>query len=52
MKLSKPWLNTEEYRRERILETKYDTKLALKFLEAGLYRNAKEKKESGAGAGI
>ncbi|WP_446751700.1 PaREP1 family protein [Vulcanisaeta sp. JCM 16161] len=40
LKLSKPWLNAEEYRRGRILEARCEAELALKFLEAGLYRNA------------
>ncbi len=40
LKLDKPWRNIEEYRKGRLLEAKYESELALKFLEAGLYRNA------------
>ena len=40
MRFSKPWRDAEEYRRDRLLETRYEAELALKFLEAGLYRNA------------
>ncbi|WP_291765081.1 PaREP1 family protein, partial [Caldivirga sp. UBA161] len=40
LKLSKPWKDTEEYRKGRLLEARYESELALKFLDAGLYRNA------------
>ena len=40
LKLSKPWRDAEEYRRDRLLEARYESELALKFLETGLYRNA------------
>ena len=40
LRFSKPWRDAEEYRRDRLLETRYEAELALKFLEAGLYRNA------------
>ena len=40
LKLSKPWKNLGDYKKGRILEARYEAELALKFLEAGLYRNA------------
>ena len=38
--LEKPWKDLDKYVKGRLMEAKYESELALKFLEAGLYRNA------------
>jgi hypothetical protein len=40
LELAKPWRDPQNYKRGRLLEAKYETEPALKFLEEGLYRNA------------
>ena len=38
--LEKPWRDLDRYIEGRLMEARYEAELALKFLEAGLYRNA------------
>ena len=38
--MEKPWKDLDKYVKGRLMEAKYESELALKFLEAGLYRNA------------
>ncbi|ABP50879.1 MULTISPECIES: PaREP1 family protein [Pyrobaculum] len=40
LRFGKPWKNLSDYKKGRLLEARYGAELALKFLEAGLYRNA------------
>ncbi|GAB6946375.1 PaREP1 family protein [Vulcanisaeta sp. JCM 16161] len=41
--LPKPWFDIDGYRRTRLLETRYETELARRFLDEGLTRNAADK---------
>lgn len=40
LELEKPWRDPEKYLDGRLTEALYEAELALKFLEAGVYRNA------------
>ena len=40
MEVTKPWIDDNKYKKDRLLEAKYEAELAKKFLEDGLYRNA------------
>jgi HEPN domain-containing protein len=43
LELEKPWRDPGKYLDGRLTEALYEAELALKFLEAGVYRNAAEK---------
>ncbi|MEZ0318762.1 MAG: PaREP1 family protein [Pyrobaculum sp.] len=40
MELSKPWVDAEKYKRDRLREALYEAELAEEFLKNGLLRNA------------
>jgi len=40
VEVTKPWIDDNKYKKDRLLEAKYEAELAKKFLEDGLYRNA------------
>ena len=40
LELEKPWRDSQKYLEGRLMEAAYEADLALRFLEAGLYRNA------------
>jgi hypothetical protein len=40
LELEKPWRDPQKYLEGRLMEAVYEADLALRFLEAGLYRNA------------
>jgi hypothetical protein len=40
LELEKPWRDPQKYLEGRLMEAAYEADLALRFLEAGLYRNA------------
>lgn len=40
LELEKPWRDPAKYLEGRLMEAVYEAELALKFLEAGMYRNA------------
>ena len=40
LELKKPWRDSQKYLEGRLMEAAYEADLALRFLEAGLYRNA------------
>jgi Archaeal PaREP1/PaREP8 family. len=43
LELEKPWSDSQKYLEGRLTEAAYEADLALRFLEAGLYRNAADK---------
>ena len=43
LSLSKPWVDLEKYRRDRLKEALYEAELAEEFLKNGLVRNAASK---------
>jgi hypothetical protein len=40
IELEKPWRDSQKYLEGRLMEAAYEADLALRFLDAGLYRNA------------